>query len=70
MPAPQQAMLSLSDEDALKMIYGDDAPIAASIADEADKDEELVLDAMEGADEETDDDDQGEYDDEEESDEE
>jgi hypothetical protein len=28
LPAPQQAMLSLSDEDAMRMVYGEDAPVS------------------------------------------
>lgn len=47
LPAPQQAMLALKDEDAMRMIYGDDAP-AAPVAGGASLNDDNV--AVEGED--------------------
>jgi hypothetical protein len=56
LPAPQQAMMSLSDEDAMRMIYGDDAPALPVQEDEEDV-EEIDYDVMENADDDEEDDD-------------
>lgn len=53
LPAPQQAMLALSDDEAMRLIYGEDAPVAAV----ADEEEESDNDVPEWDDEEDDDDD-------------
>lgn len=38
LPAPQQAMLALSDDEAMRLIYGDDAPVVAAVANEEESD--------------------------------
>ena len=38
LPAPQQAMLALSDDEAMRLIYGDDAPVAVVDDEESDAD--------------------------------
>jgi hypothetical protein len=58
LPAPQQAMMSLSDEDAMRMIYGVDAP-ALPVQEGEEDVEEIDYDVMEDAD-----DDEGDGDDE------
>lgn len=60
LPAPQQAMLALSDDDAMRLIYGEDAPVAQV---EDDDDEEDDNDVPEWDDEE-DEEDADSYDDE------
>lgn len=65
LPAPQQAMLALSDEDALRMVYGDDAPIEETdeeiVADDDDEEEEQD---EEDSDDDDDEDDNADTDDE------
>ena len=72
LPAPQQAMMALSDEEAMRMIYGEDAPEVdvAEAGDEVEFDYDVTEDATEDSDSGDDDEsDEEEDDDDEEEDE-